>query len=88
MNAEELIIYLKECIKKLDESSDDLQFEPIILPTTGDPTEIQNDVSMIIMEQVGDDTTPKFRVDVKDLEALRNKKYGKNKSRTQRKFIP
>ena len=82
MNAEELIIYLKECIKKLDESSDDLEFEPIITPTMYDPTELQNDVSMIIMEQVGDDTIPKFRVDVKDLEALRNKKYGKNKSRT------
>ena len=82
MNAEELIIYLKDCIEKLDKSSDDLEFEPIILPTTGDPTEIQNDVSLIIMEQVGDDTTPKFRVDVKDLEALRNKKYGKTKSRS------
>ena len=81
MNAEELIIYLKECIKELDESSDDLQFEPIITPTMYDPRELQNDVSMIIMEQVGDDTTPKFRVDVKDLEALRNKKYGKAKSR-------
>ena len=37
----------------MDKSSDDLEFEPIILPTKGDPTELQNDVSIIIMEKVG-----------------------------------
>jgi len=74
MNAEELIIYIRDCIKKLDESTDDLQFEPIITPTMYDPKEIQNDVTIIVMEQVGDDTIPKFRIDVKDLEAIRNRK--------------
>lgn len=82
MNAEELLIYIKDCIKKLDESSDELQFEPIITPTIYDPKELQNEVTIIVMEQVGDDTKPKFRIDVKDLEALRNKKYGKDKSWT------
>ena len=64
----------------MDKSSDDLEFEPIITPTMYDPTELQNEVTMIIMEQVGDDTKPKFRIDVKDLESLRNQKNGKNKS--------
>jgi hypothetical protein len=76
MNAEKLLIYLRDCVKKLDESSEDLEFEPIILPTTGDPTKVQNKVSFIIMEQVGDDTKPKFIVHVEDLEALRKEKYG------------
>ena len=53
MNAEEILLYLKKCIEDLDKSSDDLEFEPIILPTKGDPTELQNDVSIIIMEKVG-----------------------------------
>ena len=76
MNAEELIIYLRDCVKDLDKSSDDLEFEPIILPTKGDPTKVQNKVSFIIMEQVGDDTKPKFIIHFEDLEAIRKEKYG------------
>lgn len=70
MNAEELIIYINDCIVALQIKG----YEPIITATTGDPTELQNDVSLIIMEQIGNDTIPKFRIDVKDLEALRKEK--------------
>lgn len=76
MNAEKLLLYLKKCIEKNFD-----KFEAITL-NIGNPTELQNNVSIIIMERIGDDTIPKFRIDVKDLEALRNKKYGKNKSRS------
>ena len=69
-NAEELIKYIRDCIEKLEDN----EFEPIITPTMHDPTELQNEVTIIVMEQVGDDTKPKFRIDVKDLEALRNQK--------------
>lgn len=70
MNAEELIIYIKDCINVAGYKN----LEPIITPTTGDPKELQHDVTIIVMEQIGDDTIPRFRIDVKDLEALRNKK--------------
>ena len=69
-NAEELIKYIRDCIEKLEDN----EFEPIVTPTMYDPTELQNEVTIIVMEQVGDDTKPKFRIDVKDLEALRNQK--------------
>jgi len=69
-NAEELIRYIRDCIEKLEDN----EFEPIITPTMYDPTDLQDEVTIIVMEQIGDDTKPKFRIDVIDLEALRKKK--------------
>lgn len=51
MNAEELIIYLRDCIEKLNI----LEFEPIITPTMYDPTEMQNDVTIVVMEDYKED---------------------------------
>ena len=70
MNAEELIIYLKDCVKMLEDSN----IEPIILPTKGDPTLPQHEVSFIIMEKVEGGQIPRFHVDVKDLEVMRKEK--------------
>ena len=72
MNAEELIIYIKDCINALNVE----KYEPIITPTTGDPTELQNDVTIIVMERIGDYSFPKFEINVKDLEELRKLKHG------------
>lgn len=69
MEAEELIKYLKKCCES--EIIGD-KFEPIIIPTKGDPTKQQYDVSIIIMEKVKEGRIPRFRIDVKDLEGIRN----------------
>lgn len=61
METEDILKYLEESIKKLDNG-----FEPIIVPTKGDPTEKQTDVSFIIMEKVKDGQIPRFTVNVKD----------------------
>jgi len=68
MNAEELIKYLKKCIDDLDIQD----FEAIITPTKYDPTQLQNDVSFIIMENVKEGSIPRFHINVKDLVAIRN----------------
>lgn len=70
MNAEELLKYLKDCVEILEIK----EFEPIITPTMYDPEQLQNDVTFVIMEKVEGGTIPRFRVDVKDLEAIRNAK--------------
>jgi len=68
MNAEELLKYFKECIEKLDIQ----EFEPIITPTMYDPRELQHDVSIIVMEKVEGGAIPRFSINVKDLEGIRN----------------
>lgn len=67
MNAEELLKYIEKCIENLDNIG-----EPIITPTMYDPTELQNDVTIIIMEKVEGGTIPRFKINVKDLEGIRN----------------
>jgi hypothetical protein len=64
MNAEELLIFLKDCL----ESADDEKNEFHILPTTGDPTKPQPKVSFIVMKKVRGGRIPKFIVHVEDLE--------------------
>ena len=81
MNAEELLKYFKENINALGIQ----EFEPIITPTMYDPEQLQNDVTIIIMEKVKGGTIPRFKINVKDLEGIRNWNdinNGKNKSRT------
>lgn len=72
MNAEELIIYLKDCVDKLENSN----VETYMLPTKGDPTEPQYNVSFIVMEKMGDGQLPRFTVNVKDrLKPKPDKQY-------------
>jgi len=62
MEAEELLIYLKKCVEeKLDDDSD-----VFITPIMYDPTQMQYDVSFIIMEKVEGGCMPRFTVNVKD----------------------
>jgi len=70
MNAEELIIYIKDCIEKLNIK----EFESIITPTMYDPKELQHDVTIVVMEKVEGGTMPRFKINVKDLEGIRNRK--------------
>ena len=65
MEAEELVKYLKYCIEKLDDN-----YEPIVVPTKGDPTEKQTDVSFVVMENVKEGQMPRFIVNVKDFKNL------------------
>ncbi|MDA3779924.1 MAG: hypothetical protein PF487_06855 [Bacteroidales bacterium] len=67
MEAEDILKYIKYCVEKLDDD-----FEPIITPTKGDPTEQQYDVSLVIMEKVEDGTIPRFTINVKDLVEIQN----------------
>ena len=67
MEAEDLLKYLKECVEKLDSD-----YEPIITPTMYDPKDIQYDVTFIMMEKVEGGTIPRFRINVKDLNGIRN----------------
>lgn len=62
INAEELLRYLKKCVEDLN-----LNGEAIITPTMYNPTELQYDVSFIIMEKVKGGTIPRFNINVKDL---------------------
>lgn len=71
MNAEELLKYLKKCVEELEEDT-----EVLVTATMYNPTELQNDVSFLIMENVknGDEiigTFPRFKINVSDLEAIR-----------------
>lgn len=80
-NAEELIKYLRDCIEILDETD----YEPIITPTMYDPDQLQNDVTIVVMQKVEGGTIPRFKINVKDLEGIRNWNKVKNeqtKSRT------
>lgn len=81
MNAEELLIYLKECVDSLKDDN----IETHILPTTGNPTEQQYNVSFIVMEKIEAGQVPRFTVNVKDRLKPKPDKlihYGKNQSRT------
>lgn len=71
MEAEELLIQIKKFVESLDDISD---MEAIIIPTMYDPKEIQNDVTIIIMEKVEGGTIPRFKINVQDLEGIRNRK--------------
>lgn len=62
MEAEDLLLILKKCVEELGIN----KFEPIIVPTKGDPTEKQHDVSFIVMENVKEGRIPRFTVNVKD----------------------
>ena len=66
MNAEELLLNLKQYIETLD-----IDGEVIITPTIGDPTELQNDVTLLILENVEEGRIPRFSINVKDLEPTR-----------------
>ena len=68
MNAEELLIYLRKSIDALGIQ----EFEPIITPTMYDPEQLQNDVTIVIMEKIEGGTIPRFKINVKDLEGIRN----------------
>lgn len=59
-NAEELIKYLKDCVDKLEDNS----IETHMLPTKGDPTELQHNVSFIVMERSEEGQIPQFTVNV------------------------
>lgn len=62
MEAEELIKYLKNCIDMLE----DHNIETIMLPTKGDPTKPQYNVSFVVMEKIEAGQLPRFTVNVKD----------------------
>jgi len=64
-------ILLKK-IKSFVEEELGSDFESIITPTMYDPKDLQYDVSFIMMEKVKGGTIPRFRIDVKDLEGIRN----------------
>ena len=72
MNAEELLIFLKDCLEMADDDNNEFH----VLPTTGDPTKPQNKVSFIVMKNVKKGRIPKFIVHVEDLEAMRKEKHG------------
>ena len=72
MNAEELLKYFKGCVETLNDG-ENFDNEVTILPTTGDPMAIQDDVSFIIMTKTDEGRIPKFIVRVEDLEAQRKK---------------
>ena len=62
MNAEELLIYIKDFVETLH-----IDGEVVILPTTGNPNEQQNDVTIMILEDVEGGAIPKYSINVKDL---------------------
>lgn len=69
MNAEELLIHVKEFVMGLEDLND---MEAIVTPTMYDPRDLQHDVSVVIMEKVEGGVIPRYRIDVKDLEGIRN----------------
>lgn len=69
MSAQELLTHIKEFVEGLEDISD---MEPIITPTMYDPKDIQHDVSIIIMEKVKGGTIPRYKINVKDLEGIKN----------------
>jgi len=73
-NAEELLLLLRGCVEKLDIK----KYESFVTPTMYDPDQLQNDVTFIVMEKVKGGTIPRFKVNVKDLEGIRNWNKVKN----------
>ena len=67
-NAEELIKGIRGYIKSLE--IDDL--EPVITPTMYDPEQLQNDVTILVLQKVEGGSIPRFKINVKDLEGIRN----------------
>ena len=67
-NAEELIKGIRGYIESLE--IDDL--EPIITPTMYDPEQLQNDVTIVVLQKVEGGSIPRFKINVKDLEGIRN----------------
>jgi len=67
-NAEELIKGIRGYIESLE--IDDL--EPVITPTMYDPEQLQNDVTILVLQKVEGGSIPKFKINVKDLEGIRN----------------
>ena len=67
-NAEELIKGIMGYIESLE--IDDL--EPIITPTMYDPEQLQNDVTIVVLQKVEGGSIPRFKINVKDLEGIRN----------------
>jgi len=68
MDAEELIKGIRSYIKSLEID----ELEPIITPTMYDPDQLQNDVTIMVMEKVEGGVIPRFKINVKDLEGIRN----------------
>ena len=62
MEAEELLKRLKVFVDEME----DYDGEPIIIPTVGDPTVKQNNVSFVIMEKFEGGRIPRFTINVKD----------------------
>ena len=58
-NAEDLLLYLKECVENIEEDP-----EVVVLPTTGDPTVEQHVVSFMVFEKQKDSRVPVFKVTV------------------------
>lgn len=63
MDAEELLKTIKSNLEEIPEFKDNIN----ILPTTGDPTEKQNDVSFMIFGKNGNGYYPRFVVNVNEL---------------------
>ena len=72
MKAEELLVFLKDCLEMADNDKNEFH----ILPTKGDPTNPQNRVSLIITEKKKKGTIPRFIIHVEDMEAMRKEKNG------------
>lgn len=69
-NAEELLLKIKEFVEGLEEFEDS---KILVIPTKYDPTKLQDDVDLFIMNKTSEGLFPKFAINVKDLEALRLK---------------
>ena len=63
MNAEDLLINIKTHLENIPEFNDRIN----ITPTTGDPNEIQTDVSLIIFGKKSDGYYPRFMVSINEL---------------------
>ena len=79
MNAEQLLIKIKEFI----EENHIVDGEVLVTPTMYDPDQLQNDVTFIIFDDVEENgevvgKIPRYKVNVKDLEAIRNWEKVKN----------
>lgn len=63
MNAEELLIDIKTHLENIPEFNDRIN----IIPTTGDPNEIQKNVSLVIFGKKDDGYYPRFMVNINEL---------------------
>ena len=73
-NAEELIKGIRGYIESLEID----ELEPIITPTMYDPDQLQNDVTILVLQKVEGGSIPRFKINVKDLEGIRNWNKVKN----------